>query len=113
MSKTVLMAALLLSAGMVAGVPAHAQDAGRVFVIEAKDGKFVPADTVVPAGQKVQLTIKNSDSAQVEFESYPLHREQKIQPGDETTVFVGPLQPGSYPFFDDNNEDAKGTLTAK
>lgn len=99
-----IAATLLASAGAYAasGIP-----------IEMKDGRFNPATIEIPANQKVTLTIKNSEKSEVEFESYELNREEKIKPGASTTVYVGPLEPGSYPVFDDNNPDAKGVVVVK
>ena len=96
-------------------LPALAQttDSPTSFQIVVKDGKFTPAELTIPAGQKVKLTVKNDDAVQAEFESYKLDREQKIDSGTETEIFVGPLEAGEYPFFDDNNPDAKGIITAK
>lgn len=81
--------------------------------IEIKDGAFIPSKIDVPSGEKVKLTIKNSDSVDAEFESTKLNREQIIPAGKSVDVFVGPLGSGSYDFFDDNNPDAVGTITVK
>jgi heme/copper-type cytochrome/quinol oxidase subunit 2 len=91
---------------------AHASDE-PTFNLSVKGGNFIPNKIEVPANQKVKLIVKNEDTVQAEFESYPLDREQKISAGETTEVFVGPLSSGEYPFFDDNNPDAKGVLVAK
>jgi len=108
MKKMMIMAAALCFV-----LPTMAQADEPVFHISVKGGNFVPNKIEVPANQKVKLLVKNEDTVQAEFESYPLDREQKINAGDETEIFVGPLNAGEYPFFDDNNPDAKGVLTAK
>ncbi|MBU6234544.1 MAG: cupredoxin domain-containing protein [Alphaproteobacteria bacterium] len=101
---------IALTLVMLAGIGnANAAD----YTITSKDGKFDPAAITVPAGQKIKLTVKNESKDVVEFESYDLDREQKIQPGESTDIYVGPLNAGEYPFFDDKNEDAKGTITAQ
>lgn len=107
-----LSIALCLLALTVSPIAAHAADV-PTFKISVKGGNFVPNKIDVPANQKVKLLVKNEDAVQAEFESYPLDREQKISAGDQTEIFVGPLKAGEYPFFDDNNPDAKGMLTAK
>ena len=104
---------LPLIAVMLASAATVAFAADGEYTITVKDGKYTPADTVIPAGQKVKLIVKNETPAVVEFESYDLDREQKIQPNEQIEVFVGPLEKGSYPFFDDKNEDNKGTLTVR
>jgi heme/copper-type cytochrome/quinol oxidase subunit 2 len=91
--------------------PARADDAGTVILI--KDGKFVPADVSVPANTKVKLIVRNQDSSMSEFESVELHREKTVAPGREITVFVGPLDAGSYEFFDDFHPQNRGHLVAK
>ncbi len=90
--------------------PAFCQD----YTIEIKNGGgFSPATLEVPKDQKVKLIVKNNDKVEAEFESYTLKREEKIKPGEQTEIYIGPLDAGQYPFFDDNNPDAKGTVIAK
>lgn len=96
------------------GVSGAAHAISQDYSIEVKSGGgFAPTTIEVPKDQKVKLVVKNSDKVEAEFESYPLKREEKIAPGDQTEIFVGPLEAGQYPFFDDNNPDATGTLIAK
>ncbi len=103
-----LAAALALSA-----VPlARAEDPG--FTIIIKDHKFEPSRLEVPAGQKIQLLVKNMDATAEEFESADLKREKVIAPGKEAIIYVGPLKPGTYRFVGEYHEDtAKGELVAK
>jgi plastocyanin len=91
--------------------PAWAEDGGIVIAI--KDGKFVPTDVPVPAGAKVRLIVRNQDTAMAEFESSDFHREKMVGPGQEISVFVGPLDPGSYEFFDDFHPQSRGHLVVK
>ncbi len=88
------------------------QEADYSLVI--KDHRFLPAELTVPAGKKIRLKIENKDATAEEFESYSLNRE-KVIPGNTTgTIFVGPLNPGRYPFFGDFNEKtAQGALIAQ
>lgn len=104
---------MFLGAAAVLLLCAPAAMADTTYRIEAKGGVFSPATLEIPAGQKVTVVVKNADTEQVEFESYPLNIEQKINSGDEQTFFIGPLTAGSYPYFDDNNQDAKGTVVAR
>ena len=75
----------------------------------------MPAELTIPAGQKVELIIRNQQQTPAEFESTSLHREKVVPPGKEIPVFLGPLDPGrQYPFFGDFHRDtAKGVLVAK
>ena len=85
----------------------------RVFEIFLKDHLFTPSTLYVPAGEKVKLVIHNQDPTPEEFESFSLNREKVILGGSSGVVFVGPLQPGTYPFSGEYNPDsAKGQLIA-
>jgi plastocyanin len=104
---------LVLAAGLALwGQGAAAQDAEARLVI--KDHKFVPAELTVPAGKKIKLIVDNQDATAEEFESYELNREKVVPAKSQTTIFVGPLTPGRYPFFGDFHKDtAKGLLIAR
>jgi hypothetical protein len=92
-------------------IPAARADDSTVIAI--KDGKFVPREVVVPANTKLKLTVRNQDKSMAEFESVELHREKTVGPGQEISVFVGPLDAGSYEFFDDFHPENRGHLVAK
>jgi len=64
-----------------------------------KDHLFFPAMLEIPAGQKVRVRIINQDSTPEEFESFELNREKLVVGNGQTVVFIGPLEPGEYPFF--------------
>lgn len=78
-----------------------------------KNGNFTPTTIQVPAGEKVKLLVVNADNVPIEFESYELNREKIISANSQAVVFVGPLEAGSYPFFNEFNLAAKGTVQAK
>lgn len=84
------------------------------YQLVIQDHRFQPAELVVPAGKKVKLSIENRDATPEEFESHALNRE-KVIPGKSTaSIFVGPLDPGRYPFFGEFNErTAQGALIVK
>jgi len=106
----VLKTALLF--GGVLGLSISAAQAAT-YQLEAKGGAFAPASIQLPAGQKIELQVKNSGPDEVEFESYKLNIEQKISAGDSQTFYIGPLAAGTYDFFDDSNPDAKGTVVVR
>ena len=60
---------------------------------------FTPSIIHAPANRKIKLIISNLDDTAEEFESYPLNREKLIKGGKKVIVYVGPLEPGEYPFF--------------
>jgi hypothetical protein len=70
-----------------------------VIEITIKDHLFYPAELILPADTKVKLLIHNSDPTPEEFESYELNREKIITGNSRAVIFIGPLKPGSYPFF--------------
>jgi hypothetical protein len=102
------LAALLCSVTLT---PVRADD--PTITITLKDHQFVPSEVGVPAGVKVQLLVKNDQQVTAEFESSSLHREKIVNPGSQIAVFVGPLDPGSYEFFDDFHGETRGHLVAK
>ena len=106
--KTLLSAVVLTFAA-----PAGA-DAPPEFTLTIKDHKFEPAELTVPAGQKVKIKVINADPTPEEFESHELNREKVIPGGATATIFVGPLKPGTYPFFGEfNPKTAQGKLIVK
>ena len=84
------------------------------YLLVLQDHRFQPPELVVPAGQKIKLSIENRDATPEEFESYELNREKVVAGKSTITIFVGPLSPGRYPFFGEFNErTARGALIAK
>lgn len=84
-----------------------------VFELHIKDHQFSPAELQIPAGTKVKLLVKNKDATPEEFESYELNREKIIPGNSEVTVYIGPLDPGTYGFFGEFHMDtAQGKIIA-
>ena len=82
-----------------------------VFELHIKDHQFSPAELQIPAGTKVKLLVKNMDATPEEFESYELNREKVIPGNSESTVYIGPLEPGTYGFFGEFHMDtAQGKI---
>src|ERR1700730_4111686 len=102
------LAFLLLAAASASALAADSQ-----VMIAIKDHQFVPSDVPTPAGVKVELILKNEQTVNAEFESSVLHREKIVPAGGQRSVFVGPLEPGTYEFFDDFNRSANGRLVVK
>jgi heme/copper-type cytochrome/quinol oxidase subunit 2 len=91
--------------------PAQAQT--PAFSVTIRDHKFVPEQIEVPANQKVEVHVINADPTPAEFESFQLRREKVVVAGHEITLYIGPLKPGSYEFFDDFNPSARGHIVAR
>jgi hypothetical protein len=81
--------------------------------IAIRGAQFVPSEVEIPANVKVRLAVRNENQAASEFESIELHREKVVAAGQEIAVYVGPLQPGRYEFFDDFHPQARGHLVVK
>lgn len=91
---------------LLAMTSACATDSKPVELSIADNG-FSPATLQIPAGQRVELKIHNTRSFPSEFESYSLNSEKVIPGGTTLSLWVGPLKPGTYKFFDDFNPGAK------
>ena len=84
------------------------------FTIVIRDHRFEPSELTVPAGKKIKLLIENQDSTPEEFESYALNREKVVLGNSATSLYIGPLKAGRYPFFGDFNEStAQGVVIAQ
>jgi plastocyanin len=107
LNRAVLTALLI---AVAVAVPALAQEKVSIAI---RDDGFAPAEVQVPAGVKIELSITNQQQRAAEFESTALRREKVITPGATATVYVGPLQPGRYEFFDDFRPANRGFLVAR
>ena len=92
--------------------PTFASD-GDPSEIHFSNGRFEPAQLVVPANTQFKVRVTNTDTAAIEFESFELHRERVVRPGQTITVLIAPVAPGSYKFFDDFHQGVEGAILAK
>lgn len=88
---------------------AHAEE----YILQHQHKKFTPQELVIPADQKVKIIVKNLDAMPMEFESAELKREKVIGGNGEAVLYVGPLDAGSYAYFDDFDHTITGHITAK
>jgi hypothetical protein len=91
--------------------PASAQEPS--YSISIHDSHFEPATLNVKAGVKFKLMVKNARKVAAEFESAELNREKVIPPGQTVVIYIGPVSPGAYPFFDDFSQSTRGKMIAK
>lgn len=105
-----LCTAILIGLTFSVATAASAEDA---YTLSLTGKKFVPEELSIPAGKKVKLTVKNTNAAPMEFESYELNREKIISGNAETVIFIGPLEPGKYTFFDEFQPKTTGVIIAK
>jgi plastocyanin len=88
--------------------------ADHELTITIKDHKFEPANPEIPAGARIKLTVVNADPTAEEFESHDFHVEKIVGAGKTISVYIGPLEAGTYKFFGERHEStAQGVLTAK
>lgn len=82
-----------------------------LFELTISNHVFSPNEIIIPANQKIRLLVINKDSTPEEFESYELNREKIIAGNGKAIIFIGPLQPGLYPFFGEfNPKTAQGLV---
>jgi len=78
------------------------------------NGHFEPSELVIQAGTAFSLRVTNVSDAPIEFESFELHRERVVAPGETITVHFPALLAGSFKFFDDfHSEVPEGAIVAK
>lgn len=99
---------------MVLTGAAHADSVPTpVFHITLTNQAFKPDTLTVPADQRFKIMIANKDALPAEFESSDLHREVVLPGHTELPVYVGPLKPGTYHYFNDFHPQTTGTLIVK
>ena len=114
MSRTSILVAVFAAAVLTLSAPSSAWSDDDSFTLTINGHQFEPLELMIPAGKKVTLTVKNLNATPSEFESTDLNREKVVIGGGTVTLFIGPLRPGSYEFFDDFNADTPhGHITAK
>lgn len=88
--------------------------ADNEYKLVIENHQFSPSEIAIPAGKKIRLHIENRDGTPEEFDSHALNREKVITGNSTSLVFVGPLEPGRYPFMGEFHADtAQGAVIAK
>jgi hypothetical protein len=101
----------MLAAFTASTSPALAQE--TTYSLTVRNGKFEPSTLAVKAGVKFKLVVSNKGTAPAEFESSELNREKVVPAGASMPLYIGPLAPGAYPFFDDFDPKNRGQIVAK
>lgn len=109
--KSCMLWVMVLGATFGVCSAAAADDSVPILVVH--NNQFEPHELALPSGAKVKLTIRNDDDLPIEFESYDLSREIVIPAHGTLSIYIGPLAPGKYEFFNDFNHDMKGLIVAK
>lgn len=121
MRRLLLLALLVPLLNFTAGLtlafllfPSFALAADSDFVLVIKDHQFHPAELTIPSGSKVKFTVENQDATPEEFDSHALNREKMIAGHGSATIYIGPLDPGRYPFTGEFHEStAQGVIIAR
>ena len=103
---------LMFACAVAFAAQAHAEGAPE-FHLVLQNHKFEPATLKVPANTKFKVLVTNRNATPSEFESADFNREKIVLPNSTITVFIGPLDKGTYKFFDDFNQATTGTLVAE
>ena len=103
---TLFVAAAL---ALAAATAVRADDTIKL-AITIKDQKFDPPELHAPPGRTIEISVKNLNPIVSEFESSDLHFEKIVPAGSQASVYVRPLQPGRYNFYDDFHHATQGYL---
>lgn len=104
---------LILAAMMACAGAARADDVAEAQ-LTLSNHVFAPQELDLPAGKKVKLTVINKDDTAAEFESSDLDREKVVPANGQIYVYIGPLDAGTYGFYDDFHEKTTtGKIVAK
>jgi heme/copper-type cytochrome/quinol oxidase subunit 2 len=108
---TIALASVAL---LAAFAPPSARAADSSPQLRFQAGAVEPATLTLPADAPVKLQVTNAGDSTIEFESFELHRERVVQPGQTITVYLPALPAGTYPFFDDFSHGAvKGQIVSR
>ncbi len=94
-----------VTVAIVAAMTATSAGAATVVHLSLKNHRFVPAEISAPANTPITIEINNLDSTPAEFESKTLRVEKVVTGGGKISVWVHPLSPGRYRFYDDFHEE--------
>ena len=107
------LSGILRSAGLVlavASLPCAALADAAAPTLSIRGQAFQPASITIPSGQRVKIVVDNKDALPAEFESNDFSVEQVIPGGTALPVYLPPLKPGRYKFFNDFHPSSTGTL---
>lgn len=93
-------------------VPATAADTATQKLEITSDG-FSPDHLTVAADERVKIMVHNKTALPAEFESYDFTAEKVVPGGTHVPVYIGPLKPGKYKFFNDFASDVTGRITVQ
>ena len=101
---------VLVFLSVVAVAVAAQAEAAPEFHLVLQNHKFEPATLKVPANTPFKVLVTNHNPTPSEFESTDFNREKIVLPNSTITVFIGPLDKGTYKFYDDFDHATTGVL---
>jgi len=110
MRRLILAMAIVFAGTLATGADAETMPKYKLVL---QNHQFEPATLKVPANTKFKVLVSNRDPAPMEFESADFNREKIVLPNSTVTVFVGPLEKGTYKFFDDFHQATTGVLVVE
>ncbi len=78
---------------------ARAELPGALLVLQ--NGRIVPSQLEMPAGQRLKLRLQNKGPGPIEFENLDLRIEKVLAEGGESFIVLAPMRPGRYRFVDE------------
>ena len=98
----------------LASYAADADHKPNDYKLVINDHRFQPAELTIPSGTKIRLSVENQDATPEEFDSHELNREKAIAGHSTATIYIGPLDPGRYPFTGEfHSATAQGVIIAQ
>jgi hypothetical protein len=107
--KKIVLIAMLIPFAAIAGESEYKAE----YKLVVKDQQFQPVEITMLPGIKIKLEIENQDDTPFEFESADISREAIVSGHSKTSIYIGPLEPGSYRFLNDFNHHIEGTIVVK
>ena len=113
-TSSIIATTAIVSMTLIAGFNPTSARAADDSSLRFQAGNVQPASLTLPANTPTKLKVTHAGDAAVEFESFELHRERVVQPGQTITVYIPALPPGTYSFIDDFSHGAvKGEIVSR
>ena len=110
MRRLILAMAIVFAGALATGADAETMPEYKLVL---QNHQFEPATLKVPANTKFKVLVTNRGATPMEFESADFNREKIVLPNSTVAVFVGPLEKGTYKFFDDFHQATTGVLVVE
>lgn len=92
---------------------AQAQTQANVQTVLLTAKGFIPSEITIPAHTRVKVMVVNKTPLPAEFEGTDFPTEKVIPATLTLPVFLGPLNAGTYHFFNEFSPSVTGVLTVK